>query len=175
MPRGQTAHTSPISFWRIHGGFMSSEVPIGFLMSLSQDMEAMERFMRLSPAAPGCAGSKGAACTFARGNGFDHPGDLKGPNALRRGGNGYRPRAERRDDLFLCFDEPARDEGRVHAVRKLCDHARDHAGRILNIIRLPLRGLCLQTADGTGIQKEAALECGSPSWRARLTCAARWK
>lgn len=30
---------------------MSSEVPIGFLMSLSQDMEAMERFMRLSPAA----------------------------------------------------------------------------------------------------------------------------
>ena len=30
---------------------MSSEVPIGFLISLSQDMEAMERFMRLSPAA----------------------------------------------------------------------------------------------------------------------------
>lgn len=30
---------------------MSSEVPVGFLMSLSQDTEAMERFMRLSPAA----------------------------------------------------------------------------------------------------------------------------
>lgn len=112
MRRGKTAHTFPVESYleRCVQG-MNGAVPIGFLMALSQDMEAMERFGGAFSPRKGCATPAGAASAFPGGNGFHHSGNLNRPDGFWWW--------KKRRLLPSRFHERACDKGR----------SKEHAGR----------------------------------------------